>query len=117
MLPHSPKELPAIEATCENTGLSAGSKCENCDTIIIEQTVTAAKGHDFVSGIWRYDTAQHWKKCSRCDVTDTKENHIYDNEQDNICNVCGYNRVLLRPIHITGQIHGHIIQLITGMNV
>ena len=92
MLPHSPKELPAIEATCENTGLSAGSKCENCDTIIIEQTVTAAKGHDFVSGIWRYDTAQHWKKCSRCDVTDTKENHIYDNEQDNSCNVCGYNR-------------------------
>ena len=92
MLPHSPKELPAIEATCENTGLSAGSKCENCNTIIIEQTVTAAKGHDFVSGIWRYDTAQHWKKCSRCDVTDTKSNHVYDNEQDNICNVCGYNR-------------------------
>ena len=98
MLPHSPKELPAIEATCENTGLSAGSKCENCDTIIIEQTVTAAKGHDFVSGIWRYDTAQHWKKCSRCDVTDTKENHIYDNEQDNICNVCGYNRDIA-PAH------------------
>ena len=98
MLSHSPKELPAIEATCENTGLSAGSKCENCDTIIIEQTVTAAKGHDFVSGIWRYDTAQHWKKCSRCDVTDTKENHIYDNEQDNICNVCGYNRDIA-PAH------------------
>ena len=99
MLPHSPKELPAIEATCENTGLSAGSKCENCDTIIIEQTVTAAKGHDFVSGIWRYDTAQHWKKCSRCDVTDTKENHVYDNEQDNICNVCGYNHDII-PVHI-----------------
>ena len=98
MLPHSPKELPAIEATCENTGLSAGSKCENCNTIIIEQTVTAAKGHDFVSGIWRYDTAQHWKKCSRCDVTDTKENHIYDNEQDNSCNVCGYNRDIA-PAH------------------
>ena len=98
MLPHSPKELPAIEATCENAGLSAGSKCENCDTIIIEQTVTAAKGHDFVSGIWRYDTAQHWKKCSRCDVTDTKENHIYDNEQDNSCKVCGYNRGIA-PAH------------------
>ena len=25
--------------------------------------------------------------------------------------------VLLRLIHITGQMHGHIIQLITGMNV
>ena len=98
MLSHSPKELPAIEATCENTGLSAGSKCENCDTIIIEQTVTAAKGHDFVSGIWRYDTALHWKKCSRCDLTDTKENHVFDNEQDNICKVCGYNRGIA-PAH------------------
>ena len=98
MLPHSPKELPAIEATCENTGLSAGSKCENCDTIIVEQTVTAAKGHDFISGIWRYDTALHWKKCSRCDLTDTKENHVFDNEQDNICKVCGYNRGIA-PAH------------------
>ena len=98
MLPHSPKELPAIEATCENTGLSAGSKCENCDTIIVEQTVTAAKGHDFISGIWRYDTALHWKKCSRCDMTDTKENHVFDNEQDNICKVCGYNRGIA-PAH------------------
>ena len=98
-LPHSPKELPAVEATCENTGLSAGSKCEICGAIITEQTVTAAKGHDFAGGMWKHDTAQHWKKCSRCDVTDTKAEHVYDNEQDNSCNVCGYNRDIT-PVHI-----------------
>ena len=53
-------------------------------------------GHDFT--IMQHDENQHWKKCSRCDVTDTKENHVYDNEQDNICNVCGYNRDIA-PAH------------------
>ena len=52
-------------------------------------------GHDFG---WQHDENQHWKKCSRCDVTDTKSNHVYDNEQDNICNVCGYNRDIA-PAH------------------
>ena len=98
MLPHSPKELPAVEATCENTGLSAGSKCENCGTIIIEQTVTAARGHDFISGMWKYDTAQHWKKCSRCDMTDAKAAHVYEDDSDASCNVCGYNRNIA-PAH------------------
>ena len=98
-LPHSPKELPAVEATCENTGLSAGSKCEICGTIITEQTVTAAKGHDFASGMWKHDTEQHWKKCSHCDMTDTKADHVYDNDQDASCNVCGYSRDII-PAHI-----------------
>ena len=98
MLPHSPKELPAVEATCENTGLSAGSKCENCGTIIIEQTVIAARGHDFISGMWKYDTAQHWKKCSRCDMTDAKAAHVYEDDSDASCNVCGYNRNIA-PAH------------------
>ena len=53
-------------------------------------------GHDFT--IMQHDENQHWKKCSRCDVTDTKSNHVYDNEQDNICNVCGYNRDIA-PAH------------------
>lgn len=53
-------------------------------------------GHDFR---WQHDENQHWKKCSRCDVTDTKAEHVYNNEQDNICNVCGYNRDIT-PVHI-----------------
>ncbi len=55
-----------------------------------------ALGHDFI--VLQHDENQHWKKCSRCDVTDTKENHIYDNEQDNSCKVCGYNRGIA-PAH------------------
>ena len=55
-----------------------------------------ALGHDFT--IMQHDENQHWKKCSRCDVADTKSNHVYDNEQDNICNVCGYNRDIA-PAH------------------
>ena len=34
-----------------------------------------ATNHDFEHGTYLYDNTQHWKKCSRCDVTDTKSAH------------------------------------------
>ncbi len=40
-------------------------------------TFTSGKslGHDFTSGTWQSDADQHWRKCSRCEVTDAKEAH------------------------------------------
>ena len=41
------------------------------DTQTQENVVTANKlGHDFEKGTWQSDGDYHWKKCSRCDVTD-----------------------------------------------
>ena len=71
--------------------------CECGETSTDTFTSGNALGHDFI--VLQHDENQHWKKCSRCDVTDTKENHIYDNEQDNSCKVCGYNRGIA-PAHI-----------------
>ncbi len=37
---HNEQPLPAVEATCTTTGLTAGSWCPDCETIVVEQEVT-----------------------------------------------------------------------------
>lgn len=40
-------EVPAVPATCTETGLSEGEKCSVCGTVTKEQTVIPARGHDW----------------------------------------------------------------------
>ena len=50
----------------------------------------AASGHDFM--VQEYDDDQHWKKCSRCDAADVKEDHTGGTatcQQRAVCSVCG----------------------------
>ena len=42
---HTRVEIPAVAATCQATGLTAGVKCSVCSTILVEQTVTAKTAH------------------------------------------------------------------------
>lgn len=44
-LDHTEQELAGKEATCTETGLTAGKKCSICHTVIEEQEVIPAKGH------------------------------------------------------------------------
>ena len=55
-------ELSTYTASFQNTAFAPQTK---------ENVVTASKlGHDFENGTWQSDGDHHWKKCSRCDVTD-----------------------------------------------
>ena len=56
---HNVTAVPAKEATCTETGLTAGEKCADCGKVIKAQEVIQALGHDFKDG-----------KCTRCDATD-----------------------------------------------
>ena len=43
-------EIPAVEATCSEAGLTAGTKCDDCEAILVEQTVVPATGdHDYAT--------------------------------------------------------------------
>ena len=42
---HTVKQLPAVDATCTTAGLTAGSLCEICGMVLVEQTVVEALGH------------------------------------------------------------------------
>ena len=48
--------------------------------------------HDFGNS-WESDAFGHWQECS-CGEKTTAQAHSYDDEQDPICNVCGYEREL-----------------------
>jgi len=43
---HEPVELAAVDPTCTETGLTAGSKCSRCGEVLEAQKVIVALGHD-----------------------------------------------------------------------
>ena len=71
-LGHSEEVIPAVEATCTETGLTEGKKCGVCGETLVAQEVVPALGHD-------------WKgtSCTRCDskrdnpFTDVPEGSFY----------------------------------------
>ena len=64
----------AVEATCTATGLTAGSHCSACNTIIVAQTETAKTAHEYtvlVSTVPSTCVTLGHKvmKCANCDAT------------------------------------------------
>lgn len=50
VLPHQPKEIPAVPATCTSEGSTKGYVCENCGFIIEETKKTEKIPHKYDSG-------------------------------------------------------------------
>ena len=50
-LDHKTEVLKAVSATCTESGLSQGSRCSVCNTILVEQTIVPAFGHAYDDGI------------------------------------------------------------------
>ena len=75
-LGHNMEYISGVEATCTETGLTAGTACDRCGEIGTAQTEVAALGHSFVNYVSDGNatcTADGTKtaKCERCNVTDT----------------------------------------------
>ena len=47
---HVEETIPAVPATCTETGLTAGTKCSKCDDILTKQETIAALGHTTDNG-------------------------------------------------------------------
>ena len=58
-LGHTEEVIPAVAATCTETGLTEGKKCSVCGEITVAQEVVDALGHDFAEGT-----------CTRCGEAD-----------------------------------------------
>lgn len=41
----------------------------------------------------------HWHKCANCDEISDKAAHVYDNDADTICNICGYERAVVPSVN------------------
>ena len=75
-LAHTPAVDAAVAPTCTETGLTEGSHCSVCNTVLVAQQTVDALGHSFTNYVSNSDatcTADGTKtaKCDRCDATDT----------------------------------------------
>lgn len=71
---HKPETLPAVAATCENPGKTAGSKCSVCGEILEKQGDIPATGHNW--GPWKEGSeptcetrGKDYSVCANCGVT------------------------------------------------
>jgi len=69
-IPHIEETVPAVKATCLTTGLTEGTRCSVCDTVIIAQETVGLASHDYC-----YKEVQ---------IDDTDKKYTLGN-----CSVCG----------------------------
>ena len=79
-------------------------------TIVLKVKGDGGETHTHTyDGTWKYDGTNHWQECTDEDCPDRegsvrgKTAHVYDNDTDTICNVCGYVRtVTTEPVPVSG---------------
>ena len=77
--------------TCTEDGVKTFT-CSQCNNTKTEPI--SALGHDFENGTWQSDGDHHWKKCSRCDVTDEANKAPHSGgtatcQAKAVCETCG----------------------------
>ncbi len=77
-LPHTEEAIPEVEATCTQTGLTAGVKCSVCGEILTAQEETPALHHDMGAYVETKaatctEAGEERADCSRCDYFETRE--------------------------------------------
>ena len=86
-LGHDPIHHNAKAATCMEKGWNAYDTCSRCDYTTYAEL--SALGHDF--SLLQHNEKQHWKKCSRCEAIDDKENHSGGTatcKDKAVCSIC-----------------------------
>ena len=76
----------AVAATCTATGLTEGSHCEACSTVIVAQEEIPALGHDYqiteTTGATCVTAGKVTYTCSRCDDTYTEDGVLDPNNHE-----------------------------------
>lgn len=67
------KDIPAVEATCTEGGLTAGKECKECGAILVKQTATSALGHNYKYHSTTATCAKAGKDIFKCVCGETKE--------------------------------------------
>ena len=73
-----------------------------CDVCGYERTVTPP-AHEHSYGDWSKDGTSHWHECADADCPNRNESikdkaaHVYTDDADTTCDVCGYERTVTPP--------------------
>ena len=101
------------DADCPNRNESIKDKAAHvytddadttCNVCSYERTVTPP-AHEHNYGDWSRDGTSHWHECTDADCPDRDESikdkatHVYTDDADTTCDVCGYERTVTPPTH------------------
>ena len=127
---HVLQKVPAVEATCTESGLTEGEKCSNCGEVTTAQETVPATGHAY--GDWKVtksatctNDGREERTCANCGGKETRtitslghtwnENYTVDKEatcteegsKSKHCSVCNtINKSTISSIPATGHAYG-----------
>ena len=77
----------------------------NADITVKALWEDAPPAHEHSYGDWRKDGTSHWHECTDTDCPNREESitdkaaHVYTDDTDTTCDVCGYERTVTPPSH------------------
>ena len=95
--------VKAGAATITATAADGSGKSAVCKVTVTGDTTPPAHEHSY--GDWSKDGTNHWHECTDADCPERSESikdkaaHIYTDDADTTCNVCGYVRTVTPPAH------------------
>ena len=95
--------VKAGAATITATAADGSGKSAVCKVTVTGDTTPPAHEHRY--GDWSKDGTNHWHECTDADCPNQSESikdtaaHVYDDDADTTCNVCGYVRTVTPPAH------------------
>jgi len=95
--------VKAGAATITATAADGSGKSAVCKVTVTGDTTPPAHEHRY--GDWSKDGTNHWHECTDAACPEQSESikdkaaHIYDDDADTTCNICGYVRTVTPPAH------------------
>ena len=96
---------PTAEGTAKFTVKAENSAGSDTKELSITITKDAPPSHEHSYGDWSKDGTSHWHECTDTDCPNREESvtdkaaHVYTDDTDTTCNVCGYERTVTPPSH------------------
>ena len=101
---HALEKTEKKEATCVEPGYEEYYTCRVCGKLYqgkegineigsLDTIKISAEGHKGGEN-WLLNADKHWKECVVCQKRIEEADHIYENEKDSACKICGYKRAI-----------------------
>ena len=93
------------KGSANGTGITCLESKTFKETLYSKGFTVSAAPHEHTYGDWSKDGTNHWHECTDANCTDKVGSikdtaaHVYDNDADTDCNVCGYVRSITPPAH------------------
>ena len=94
---------PTAEGTAKFTVKAENSAGSDTKELSITITKDAPPSHEHSYGDWSKDGTSHWHECTDTDCPNREESitdkaaHVYTDDTDTTCDVCGYERTVTPP--------------------